>query len=257
MREQAKLPPAKGDSTTIQPSRAQQVVARRMSQSRSVVPDFTVRTRADMGALVALRAELKASTADETPAPSLNDLIVKACAIALLDHPQANGSYVEDQFELHSRINVGIAISGPGTLIVPPIFDADLKSVEEIAIASRDLVTRAQAGTIKPADLNGGTFTVSNLGMLGVDDFDAVVNEPQAAILAVGQLTEEPTVRGGQMVIATLARLNLSCDHRILYGADAARFLGRIREILENPVVMTSTALIAPAQAAPADDRKG
>lgn len=225
----------KGATTTVPLTKAQKVVARRMSQSRAAVPDFTLRTSVDMGAAVAARAALKA--AGEEVVPSLNDFIVKASALALAEFPEANGSYNGDDgaFELHGRINVGVAIAAPGILVVPVVHDADAKSLAAIAVETRALAALVREGRIEPSHLSGGTFTVSNLGMFGIEDFDAVINAPQAAILAVGQV--KPTVVPGAdgVEVRQLARLALCCDHRILYGADAARLLGRMRELLEEP----------------------
>lgn len=224
----------KGLVTTLEPSKAQKVVARRMSESRTAVPDFTLRTSVDMGEAIALRAELK-QAAGANPVPSLNDIVVKAVSLALAEHPFANGSFVDGTFQLHGRINVGIAIAAPGLLVVPVIADADQKSLAEIAAQARELATLVRDGKIEPRHLSGGTFTVSNLGMFGIEDFDAVVNAPQAAILSVGRATPTVVPRGEEIEVRQIARLGLSCDHRILYGADAARFLDCLRGLIEQP----------------------
>lgn len=244
-------PSAKGELTQVEPSRLQQVIARRMSQSRASVPDFTLRTRVDMDAAAALRAELKAAAAPGEAVASLNDLVVKASALALREHPYANGSYVDGVFELHGRVNVGVAVAAPGALVVPTVFDADRRSLAEIAAVTRELAVRVRDGTIAPAHLSGGTFTVSNLGMFGIEDFDAVVNAPQAAILAVGRMSEEPVARAGEIVVGRVARLTLSCDHRILYGADAARVLARIRELIERPASLLARSVVGGIKCGP------
>jgi pyruvate dehydrogenase E2 component (dihydrolipoamide acetyltransferase) len=191
-----------------------------------------------MDAAVALRAELKALVGEDGPAPSYNDLVVKACALALLRHPLANGSFRDGRFELHDHVNVGVAVAAPGTLVVPVIRDADRKGLSTIAREGRALAAKVRDGAIAPPDLSGGTFTVSNLGMMGVTSFTAVVNPPQAAILAVGAMTPTPVVRDGEVVIRPIMTITLSCDHRILYGADAAAFLGAVRTLLEQPLTM-------------------
>jgi pyruvate dehydrogenase E2 component (dihydrolipoamide acetyltransferase) len=205
-----------------------------MVQTRHEVPDFEVRMRIDADPVTSLRAQLKA----EGPAllPSVNDFIVKAAALALREHPRANGSYQGDTWQLYDRVNVGIAVATEGGLIVPTIFDADVKSVGEIARVARELAERAREGRIALHELDGGTFTVSNLGMFGVDSFSAIITPPQAAILAVGAIVEEPVVRDGAVVPGRVMELALSCDHRILYGADAAQLLARIRELLVRPI---------------------
>jgi pyruvate dehydrogenase E2 component (dihydrolipoamide acetyltransferase) len=219
-------------------SRLQQVVARRMAEAKSTIPHFQVQTEVEIDAALALRAELKAlQAAPGRPVPSVNDLIVKACATALREHPHANGSYQDGHFELHGRINIGVAVAAEGALVVPTVFDADTKSLGQIARDVRALAEKVRAGTIAPPELSGATFTVSNLGMFGMTAITPVINPPQAAILGVG--AARPTLaRGanGEIVDRSLLTLTLSCDHRILYGADAARFLADIKAALEAPL---------------------
>jgi pyruvate dehydrogenase E2 component (dihydrolipoamide acetyltransferase) len=163
-------------------------------------------------------------------------MVVKAAAIALREHPRANGAYRDGRLELYERINVGVAVAARDALVVPTVFDADRKGLRQIAEETRALAQRVREGTVTPPELSGGTFTVSNLGMFGIDSFSAVINPPQAGILAVGGITEKPVVRGGEVTTAHLMTLNLACDHRILYGADGARFLDRIRGLLIEPL---------------------
>jgi pyruvate dehydrogenase E2 component (dihydrolipoamide acetyltransferase) len=226
---------AKGDVTTQELTRTQGLIARRMAESRATIPSFELRTEIDMEACVALRAELKELGGD---VPSYNDMVVKACALALREFPRANGSYRDAKFELYGRINVGVAVAAPDALVVPTVFDADRKSLREIARETRALAERVRAGAITPPEISGGTFTVSNLGMFGVTDFTAVINPPQAAILAVGALAQRAVVRDGELVARHTMNVTLACDHRILYGADAAQFLARIRALLERPLAL-------------------
>jgi pyruvate dehydrogenase E2 component (dihydrolipoamide acetyltransferase) len=226
---------AKGDVTIQELTRVQQVIARRMAESKATVPEFTLRSEIDMEGCVALRRQLKALGGE---VPSYNDMVVKASALALREFPRANGSYRDGHFELHSRVNVGVAVAAIDALVVPTIFDADRKSLREIARASRALAERVRAGMATPPELSGGTFTVSNLGMYGVTDFTAVINPPQAAVLAVGALAPRAVVREGELVARNTMGVTLACDHRILYGADAAQFLARIRELLEQPLAL-------------------
>jgi pyruvate dehydrogenase E2 component (dihydrolipoamide acetyltransferase) len=165
-------------------------------------------------------------------------MVVKACAIALREHPRANGAYRDGRLELYSRINVGVAVAAQDTLVVPTVFDADIKGLRQIAGEVRAVAGRVREGTVTPPELSGGTFTVSNLGMYGIDSFSAVINPPQAAILAVGAIVERPVVRNGEIVTAQLMSVTLACDHRILYGADGAEFLARIRRLLEEPLAL-------------------
>jgi pyruvate dehydrogenase E2 component (dihydrolipoamide acetyltransferase) len=227
---------AKGASSTRELSRAQALIARRMAEAKATIPHFQVETEVRMDAAIALRGELKA-LAGEDPAPSFNDLIVRAAALALRGHPKANGSYRDGVFELHERINVGVAVAAQDALVVPTICDADRMSLGEIGRETRRLAERVRAGTVTPPELAGGTFTVSNLGMYGMTAIHPVINVPQAAILGVGRM-RQVLVRAedGEIADATLMTLTLSCDHRILYGAEAAEFLGAIRDSLESPL---------------------
>ncbi len=243
--EEKKAPPAvvsgdaqtgKGETTTQDLTRLQQTVARRMAESKATAPDFVLNIDVDMEEAVDLRKRLKAAAGEGQPVPSFNDFVVKAAALALVDFPRANGAYRDGKFELYSRVNVGVAVAGQDALVVPTVFDADSKSLGQIARESRALAERVRAGAITPPELSSGTFTVSNLGMFGIQSFVAVINPPQAAILAVGAMQPTPVVRDGEVAVRNVMRLTLACDHRILYGADAAEFLGRIRERLENPL---------------------
>jgi pyruvate dehydrogenase E2 component (dihydrolipoyllysine-residue acetyltransferase) len=227
---------AKGTVGYEEPSKLQSTVARRMAESKATAPHFYLRATVDMSRLVEARAQIKAATAEGDVVPSFNDMIVKACALALREHPRANGAYRDGRFELYSRVNVGIAVAARDALVVPTVFDADRKGLRQIASDSRELAQRVRDGQITPPELSGATFTVSNLGMYGIDGFSAVINPPQAAILAVGAIEERPVARGGEVSTAPLMAVDLACDHRILYGAPAAEFLARIRGLLEEPL---------------------
>jgi pyruvate dehydrogenase E2 component (dihydrolipoamide acetyltransferase) len=230
---------AKGDVSVQELTRTQQVIARRMAESKATVPEFTITTEVDMEAAVALRSQLKAvAEGSDTPVPSYNDMVVKACAIALREYPRANGSYKDGHFELYSRVNIGVAVAAQDALVVPTVFDADKKSLGEIARDGRALAERVRGGVVTPPELSGGTFTVSNLGMFGVTEFVAVINPPQSAILAVGKMEPRAVVRDGEVVARNTMNITLSCDHRILYGADAAEFLARIKALLEQPIAL-------------------
>jgi pyruvate dehydrogenase E2 component (dihydrolipoamide acetyltransferase) len=225
----------RGETTHRDLSRLQRTIARRMAESKATAPDFVISLEVDMEEAVALRKQLKAAAGDG-PAPSFNDFVVKASARALRDFPRANGAYRDGAFELYSRVNVGVAVAGQDALVVPTIFDADKKGLGTIAAEARALAEKVRDGKITPPELSGGTFTVSNLGMYGIRSMVPVINPPQAAILGVGELSPRPAVRDGELVVRSLMELTLVCDHRILYGADAAEFLARIREYLETPL---------------------
>ncbi len=242
---------AKGETTTVELSRTQQAVARRMAESKATIPDFTLQIEVDMEECVQLRNQLKqlsspAGAAEPVPpaphaheVPTYNDMVVKASALALREHPTANGSYRDGRVQVHSRVNVGVAVAAEGALVVPTVFDADEKSLGEIARETRALAERVRAATITPPELGGGTFTVSNLGMYGVKSFTAIINPPQAGILSVGALAPRAVVHDGELAARNTMTLILACDHRILYGAEAAQFLARIRELLEVPAALT------------------
>jgi pyruvate dehydrogenase E2 component (dihydrolipoamide acetyltransferase) len=243
---------AKGETTTVELSRTQQTIARRMAESKATIPDFTLQIDVDMEECVKLRAQLKQiaqherdpgapGAGEQLKAPTYNDMVVKACALALREHPTANGSYRDGRLQLHSRVNVGVAVAAENALVVPTVFDADEKSLGEIARETHTLADRVRSAAITPPELGGGTFTVSNLGMHGVKSFTAIINPPQAGILSVGALAPRAVIlAGGSEVTArNTMTLTLACDHRILYGAEAAQFLARIRELLETPSALT------------------
>ena len=164
-------------------------------------------------------------------------MVVKAAAMALREFPRANGAYRDGQWELYSRVNVGIAVAAQEALVVPTLFDADQKSLGQISREARELIGKVRDGTITPPELGGGTFSVSNLGMYGIESFTAIINPPQAAILAVGALKKKAVVDdSGRIVARDMMGATLICDHRILYGADGAEFLARIRALLEQPL---------------------
>ncbi|HEV3047380.1 MAG TPA: dihydrolipoamide acetyltransferase family protein [Solirubrobacteraceae bacterium] len=237
---------AKGQTREVELSRLQQTVARRMAESKATIPDFTLQLDVDMEACVALRTQLKelsrpadAEARRAHEVPTYNDMVVKAAALALREHANANGSYRDGRVQLHSRVNVGVAVAAESALVVPTVFDADEKSLGEIAREARGLAERVRAGTITPPELGGGTFTVSNLGMYGIRSFTAIINPPQAGILSVGALAPRAVVREGEVVARHVMTLTLACDHRILYGAEAALFLARVGQLLEAPSSLT------------------
>jgi pyruvate dehydrogenase E2 component (dihydrolipoamide acetyltransferase) len=225
---------AKGEPEVVELTRLQRTVSRRMAESKATAPDFTIELDADMTMCIELRERLKEST--EHP-PSFNDMVVKAAALALRDHPKVNGAYRDGTFELYPRVNVGVAVAAQDALVVPVVRDADEKSLGEIARRARALIDKVREGTITPPELSGATFTVSNLGMYGIERFTAIINPPQAAILSVGALMKKAVVDDrGRVVARDMMALRLSCDHRILYGADGAEFLAAVRKLLEEPL---------------------
>jgi pyruvate dehydrogenase E2 component (dihydrolipoamide acetyltransferase) len=231
---------AKGEVQTIDLTRIQATIARRMAESKATIPHFYLSMDVDMTEAVKLRARLKEVAAEGQAVPTFNDMVVKACARALRDFPRANGAYRDGHIEQYSRVNVGVAVAAQDALVVPTIFDADMKSLGEIAARSRELASKVREGEITPPELSGGTFTVSNLGMFGISNFSAVINPPQAAILAVGALEPKAVADRDtrRVAVRDMMGVTLACDHRILYGADGAQFLGRVRELLEQPLAL-------------------
>jgi pyruvate dehydrogenase E2 component (dihydrolipoamide acetyltransferase) len=217
-------------------SRREQVVARRMVEAKSGAPEFTLRTTVEMAAAVELREEIKRLETDG-PKPSFNDFVVKAVALALRRHPRLNSGWSEDGIELYEKVNVGIAVADGDDLLVPVVSDVDTLSVGAIAERTRGLAAAVKDDAITPADLSGATFTVSNLGMFGVESFEAILNPPQAAILAVGAIGKTPGFDpAGELTVSRPMAIVLTCDHRIVYGAEGARFLDTVKSLLEAPL---------------------
>jgi pyruvate dehydrogenase E2 component (dihydrolipoamide acetyltransferase) len=216
-------------------SRIRKVTARRLTESMQTTPHFYLTRIVDVGALLAFRKTLNDALA---PAKvSVNDLIVKACATALRGNPVLNVSFTEDSILVHKRVNVGVAVALDDGLVVPVIRDADRKSVSQIGAETRELAGRAREQRLTPQEMSGGTFTVSNLGMFGVDSFTAVINPPEAAILAVGGTRKDVVVGDdGEFAARERLTLTLSVDHRACDGATGAKFLGELAELLENPL---------------------
>jgi pyruvate dehydrogenase E2 component (dihydrolipoamide acetyltransferase) len=217
-------------------SNMRKTVARRLVESMEAAPHFYLTIQVDADALLGLRAELNQRLAAEGTKLSVNDLLVKACAVTLRAHPEINVSWGGDKILLHRRVHVGIAVAVEGGLIVPVVRDADAKSVSQISREAKALIERARAGKLRPDEFTGGTFTVSNLGMFGIDQFTAVINPPEAAILAVGTTSSEPVVRDGQLATRQRMKLTMSIDHRAVDGATGAQFLADLKAILEEPL---------------------
>jgi pyruvate dehydrogenase E2 component (dihydrolipoamide acetyltransferase) len=223
------------DSVATQPlSRMRAAIARTVSQSWREIPHFTLTVAIDMGEAEEVRRELKESG---TPL-SINDLIVRAAALSLQKFSQVNNSFVADRIMINEEINIGLAVGLEEGLVVPVIKGCQGLSLKELTARSRELVGRAKEGKISEAELSGGTFTISNLGMFGVEEFMAVIQPPQGAILAVGAVRDEAVVRNGLIAAARIMRVTLSADHRLIDGAYAARFLQELKRVLENPVTM-------------------
>src|SRR4051794_26015752 len=225
-----------GQVEVVPLSSVRKTIARRLTQAWEA-PAFQISMSADMTRALALRKRL-VDRGFEGAKPTVTDVLTKACAVALMRHRGVNALFAGDSIELHPSANVGIAVAIDQGLIVPVIPAADRLSIAQIADARAALVERARGGKLQQADLEGGTFTISTLGMFGVDVFVAVLNPPQAAILAVGAITEQAVVRDGELTVAPLMSLTLTCDHRALDGATAAEFLRSVKDFLEEPGLM-------------------
>jgi pyruvate dehydrogenase E2 component (dihydrolipoamide acetyltransferase) len=219
-------------------SQMRRTIARRMAESTRTVPHFYLTTTVDATELAALRQQINQQTAEAGIKISVNDMIVKGVALAIRKVPEVNVSFAEDSLVHHSHVHIGIAVATERGLIVPVVRDVDQKSVGHIAREVRDLAERANAGKLQPNEYAGGTFTVSNLGMFGVEQFNAVINPPEAAILAVGAITREPAEHEGQIVLRERMKLTLSVDHRALDGALGARYLQALKALLEKPMLL-------------------
>lgn len=230
-------PPGAAAATEIPLTRMRQTIARRMTESKQQVPHFYVSVAVAVDAVLALRRQLNDGKS-EAEKISINDLIVKAAALALVRFPNLNAAFADGAVRQLQDVNVSIAVALPEGLIVPTLYNCDRKPVWQIAVEARELAERARTGRLRPDDLTGGTFTLSNLGMFEVDAFAAIINPPQAAILAVGTARPQAVVREGRLAVATVMQATLSADHRVTDGVEAARFLGEIRRLLENPVAL-------------------
>ena len=224
---------------TVQPNRMQATIARRMTESKATVPHFYVTVEARVDEAVRLRSQLKESVpgADRV---TMTDMLVRACALALRKFPECNASWVDGRFVIKSAINIGLAVApseGMG-LLVPIVHDADRKDLIQISIEARQAIERARSGRPAEGDLTGGTFSISNLGMYGVDEFNAIINPPEAAILAVGAIKDAAVVDDGKVAAGKLMRMTLSVDHRVFYGATAAQFMAEVKRLIESPVTL-------------------
>lgn len=227
----------------VEPTRMQATIARRMAESKSTIPEFTVTVEARVDLAVAMRQQLKDSVPGAEKV-TMTDFLVRAGALALRKFPEVNSSWVDGKFQRKRRISIGLAVApsqGMG-LLVPVVHDADLKDLIQISIESRQVIERARSGRPAEGDLTGATFSISNLGMYGVDEFTAIINPPEAGIVAVGAIKEVAVVDAGHIVPGKVMRMTLSVDHRVFYGATAAQFMAELKRLIENPVTLVVPA---------------
>jgi pyruvate dehydrogenase E2 component (dihydrolipoamide acetyltransferase) len=219
-----------------EPSRTRLTIARRMAEAKRDIPHFYVSTEIDMTEAMRLRQSIKQSGA--MPGLTVTHILVKALAIVLVDHPRVNGSWQDDGVLFHDDVNVGVAVAVEDGLVVPVLHAAQGLSLQEMSERLSTLTDKARRGKFSGDDLSGGTFSLSNVGMLDVDELVAVINPPQAAILAVGAVKPRPIVRKDQLAVAPTMRATLSCDHRVLNGVEGGEFLADVKRVLENPVML-------------------
>jgi len=230
--------------TDVPLSQIRKTIARRLSQSIGPIPTFYLTSEVDMGRVWEAREALqqagksRGTEGGETPKVSFNDIIIKAVAMALRQHPACNAWWQDDHIRYWNEVHVSMAVAIEEGLITPVIRHADQKTLREIAAEARDLASRARERRLGPEEYTGGTFSISNLGMLDIDEFTAVINPPEAGILAVGRIAEKPVVEAGRIEVGRRLRLTMSCDHRVIDGAAGAQFLKTLKGMLENPLAI-------------------
>lgn len=216
-------------------SQMRKVIAKRLGESKFTAPHFYLTIEVDMDNAIAARKSVNELGDSKI---SFNDLVIKACAMALKKHPYVNGSWLGDVIRLNPQVNIGVAVAVPDGLVVPVVNNADLKSMSYINAEVKELAGKAKAKKLSMAEMQGSTFTISNLGMFGIEEFTAIINPPDACILAVGAIVQKPVVKNNQIVVGNTMKLTLSCDHRIVDGAVGAQFLKTVRTYLQQPLMM-------------------
>ncbi len=225
-----------GESKDVPLSMMRESIAKRLSQSSVEAPHFYLTVEVNMENAIAFRESL--NNYDDQNKISFNDIIVKACAAALQEYPEVNATFMKDKIRIFGDVHIGVAVAIDDGLITPVIRDVDKKGLRDISAETKDLAARGRDRKLKPEEYSGSTFTVSNLGMFGVDEFTAIINPPEAAILAVGAIVAKPVVESGQIVIGQRMRMTLSSDHRVVDGALAAKFMETLKKILESPAAL-------------------
>lgn len=214
-------------------SQMRKVIARRLSESKFTAPHFYLTIEIDMSKAIQMRKRLN----EVAPVKiSFNDLVLKACAASLRQHPAVNSSWLGDKLRINHDVNIGVAVAIDEGLLVPVVRYADMKTLSQINTEVKALAAKAQKRKLQPEEMQGNTFTVSNLGMFGIEEFTAIINPPDACILAVGTIVQKPVVKNGEIVVGNIMKVTLSCDHRVVDGAKGAQFLKTLREMLEDPL---------------------
>jgi pyruvate dehydrogenase E2 component (dihydrolipoamide acetyltransferase) len=232
----APAPAREGDYTDVALTQIRKTIARRLTESIGPIPTFYLTAELDLGRTSELRAAMV--ELGEEYKVSVNDIVLKAVAIALAQHPEVNAHWLGDRIREWNRVHLGMAVATDDGLIVPVIFDADRKGLSQISREARELAKRARERKLKPEEFTGSTFSVSNLGMFGIDQFTAIINPPEAGILAIGAAQDRVVAEDGEMVVRKRMRVTMSCDHRVIDGAVGARFLQTVRRMIENPLML-------------------
>jgi pyruvate dehydrogenase E2 component (dihydrolipoamide acetyltransferase) len=232
----APAPAREGDFQDVPLTQMRKTIARRLSESIGPIPTFYLTAEYDLGRVAELRTAMQ-TMGDEFKV-SFNDIILKAVATSLAQHPEVNAHWLGDRIRYYNRVHLGMAVATEDGLIVPVIFDADKKRMSEISADAKQLAKLARERKLKPEQFTGSTFSVSNLGMFGIDQFTAIINPPEAAILAIGAVEDKPVVVDGELQVRKRLRVTMSCDHRVIDGAVGARFLQTLRRMLENPLML-------------------
>ena len=228
-----RLPPR-----VVKASSMRRTIARRLTESKQTIPHYYLTIDVDISPLSDARKAINAALEAEGRKISLNDLIIKAAGTTLRRVPEVNASWMDKEIHYHQVVDISVAVAVEDGLMTPVVRDADQKGVAEIADEVRDLATRARDRTLQPEEMTNGTFSISNLGMFGIEEFSAVINPPEAAILAVGTIREEPVVTNGEVAIGRRMRFTMSCDHRVIDGATGAKFMAALQQTLEAPLTM-------------------
>ena len=226
--------PTRLQAESIEVSQMRKAIARRLAESTGPIPHFYLTTEIDMGPALDMRRQLNERL--ESGKVGVNDLIIKVVAEALVRHPMANSSWAGDTIERHGTVDIGVAVALDEGLITPVVRNADQKGLLEISEEARELIGRAREKRLTPEEYTGATFSISNLGMFEIDQFTAIINPPETAILAIGQTEEKPVVVDGEITVGRRMRVTMSCDHRVIDGATGARFLATVKAMLENPL---------------------
>ena len=224
-----------GEDSETPNSQMRNIIAKRLAESKFTAPHYYLTVEINMDKAIEARKEM--NSVPDTKV-SFNDMVIKAVAVALRKHPQVNSSWAGDKIVHHGNINVGVAVAVPDGLVVPVLKNTDYMNYNEISAAVKDMAGRAKTKALKANEMEGSTFSVSNLGMFGIETFTSIINQPNSAILSVGAIIEKPIVKNGQIVVGNTMKLSLACDHRVIDGATGAQFLQTLRTYLESPLTL-------------------